>query len=69
MEETFEEEASEEKVPSEEISGVHKDTKYANWIRGSWFPRSPKKDLRYDDVWHKQLFALLITVVGSANLF
>ncbi|CAO0797232.1 unnamed protein product [Mucor circinelloides] len=56
-EEAFEERASEEKVPSEEVSGVHKDAKYANWVRGSWFPPPPKKDLRYDGVWHKHLFS------------
>jgi hypothetical protein len=56
-EEISEEEISEEEVPSEKISGVHKDTKYTSWARGSWFPPPPKKDLRYDGVWHKYLFS------------
>ena len=56
-EEISKEEASEEKVPSEDVSDVHKDTKYTSWVRGSWFPPPPKKDLRYDGVWHKHLFS------------
>ncbi|CEP11459.1 hypothetical protein [Parasitella parasitica] len=56
-EEAFEEEASEEKAPHEDFSGVHKDAKYTDWVRGPWFPPSPKKDLRYDGVWHKHLFS------------
>lgn len=56
-EEAFEEEASEEKVPSEDFSDVYKDVKYTNWVHGSWFPPPPKKDLRYDGVWHKHLFS------------
>lgn len=56
-EEISEEEASEEDAPREITSGVHKGTNYTNWVRGSWFPPPPKKDLRYDGVWHKYLFS------------
>lgn len=59
-EEISEEEASEEKVPRKDFSGVHKDAKYTDWVRGSWFPPPPKEDLRYDCVWHKHLFSLLV---------
>ena len=56
-EEIFEEEAYEEKAPREDFSGVHKDAKFTDWVRGSWFPPPPKKDLSHDGVWHKHLFS------------
>ncbi|KAI8344896.1 hypothetical protein EDC96DRAFT_449436, partial [Choanephora cucurbitarum] len=40
-----------------DVNDSARDEKYTSWVRSSWFPPPPKKDVKYQGVWPKCLFS------------